>query len=256
MSTTTGTTPPPGDEGGRARDEPTAQLSDGELWRRAVAGDPDSFGVIFDRHGDAVHSYCARRTGSLDAADDMVSIVFLEAWRRRNDVELVDSGALPWLYGIAGRTLQRRWRTTRRHRAALDRLPRVDYAPDHADDVAARLDDRRHLDQLQAAFARLRPAEQEVLTLCVCVWQGLDYASAAVASGVPIGTVRSRISRARTRLQNSATGLAPPPEGGRETALAIHSTAGAAPDQRRLPDESTGRGATFTTTSSTETEQS
>lgn len=254
MSTTKGTTPPPGDEGGRARDEPAAQLSDGELWRRAVAGDPDSFGMIFDRHGDAVHSYCARRTGSLDAADDMVSIVFLEAWRRRSDVELVDSGALPWLYGIAGRTLQRRWRTTRRHRAALDRLPHVDYAPDHADDVAARLDDQRHLDQLQAAFARLRPAEQEVLTLCV--WQGLDYASAAIALGVPIGTVRSRLSRARTRLQNSATGLALLPEGGRATALATPPTAGAAPDQHRRQDESPNRGTTLTTTSSTETEQS
>ncbi|RYE92181.1 MAG: hypothetical protein EOO78_29250 [Oxalobacteraceae bacterium] len=94
----------PGDEGRPARDELAAQLSDNELWRRAVAGDPGSFGVIFDRHADAVHSYCARRVGSLDAADDLVSIVFLEAWRRRNDVELVEGGALPWLYGIAGRS--------------------------------------------------------------------------------------------------------------------------------------------------------
>ena len=215
MSTTTGTSPSPGDEAGdedgHARDEPTARssdsgisdggISDAELWRRAVAGDPDSFGVLFDRHGDTVHGYCARRTGSLDAADDLVSVVFLEAWRRRGEVELVDDRVLPWLYGIAGRTLQRRWRTTRRHRAALDRLPRPEPHPDHADDVAARLDDQRHLDQLQAAFARLRPAEREVLTLCV--WQGLDYASAAVALGVPIGTVRSRLSRARARLRAS-----------------------------------------------------
>lgn len=53
--------------------------SDGELWRRAVAGDAECFGQLFDRHGDAVHRYCARRTGSLDAADDLVSIVFLAA---------------------------------------------------------------------------------------------------------------------------------------------------------------------------------
>ncbi len=186
------------------------QLDDGQLWRRAVAGDADSFGVLFDRHGDAVHAYCARRTGSLDAADDLVSIVFLEAWRRRGDVELIEGKALPWLYGIATRTLQRRWRTTRRHRAALQRLPAIAHEPDHAEDVAARLDDQRHLADLQAAFARLRPAEQEVLTLCV--WQGLDYASAALALGVPIGTVRSRLSRARARLQRAHlhTGEDPP----------------------------------------------
>ncbi|NAZ87056.1 RNA polymerase sigma factor [Kineococcus indalonis] len=204
MSRTTGTPARPGGEDGRARREPPGAVSDGELWRRAVAGDADSFGVLFDRHGDAVHGYCARRTGSLDAADDLVSVVFLEAWRRRADVELVDDKALPWLYGIAGRTLQRRWRTTRRHRAALERLPRTEAEPDHADDVAARLDDRRQLAQLQAAFARLRPAEQEVLTLCV--WQGLDYASAAVAAGVPVGTVRSRLSRARARLRAGTVG--------------------------------------------------
>ncbi|MEU8819895.1 RNA polymerase sigma factor [Actinoplanes sp. NPDC048796] len=191
---------PPKPHSARSRppDAPESQLGDGELWRRAIAGDPDSFGVLFDRHGDAIHSYCARRTGSLDTADDLVSIVFLEAWRRRHDVELIDGKALPWLYGIARRTIQRRWRTTRRHRAALDRLPAIANEPDHADGVAARLDDQRQLARLQAAFARLRPAEQEVLTLCV--WQGLDYASAALALGVPIGTVRSRLSRARARL--------------------------------------------------------
>lgn len=173
--------------------------SDAVLWQQAVAGDADSFGALFDRYGDVIHRYCARRCGSVDAADDLVSIVFLEAWRRRTEVQLVDDKVLPWLYGVAGRTLQRRWRTARRHRAALARLPRREHEPDPADDVAGRVDDRRHLAELRTAFARLRPAEQEVLTLCV--WQGLDYASASVALGVPIGTVRSRLSRARARLR-------------------------------------------------------
>ncbi|NAZ84393.1 sigma-70 family RNA polymerase sigma factor [Kineococcus sp. R8] len=188
-----------------------AAPSDGELWRQAAAGDGDSFGVLFDRHADAVHRYCARRTGSLDAADDLLSIVFLEAWRRRAEVQLVDDVALPWLYGVAQRTVQRRWRTALRHRRALHRLPTVLMTPDHADEVAARLDDEKQLAQLQQAFRRLRPAEQDVLTLCV--WQGLDYASAAIALGVPVGTVRSRLSRARARLQANI----PPP--GRQSSL-------------------------------------
>lgn len=54
-------------------------LGDGELWARAVRGEAECFGMLFDRHCEAVRAYCARRTGSVDAADDLVSIVFLEA---------------------------------------------------------------------------------------------------------------------------------------------------------------------------------
>lgn len=171
---------------------------DGELWRRAVNGEPECFGVLFDRHAEAVRAFCARRTGGLDAADDLVSIVFLEAWRRRDDVELVDGNALPWLYGVARRSVQHRWRTALRHRRALARLPPAAATADHADEVAARVDDGRHLARLRQTLARLRPAERDVLVLCV--WQGLSYADAAVALGVPVGTVRSRLSRARARL--------------------------------------------------------
>lgn len=177
-------------------------LSDGELWARARAGEPECFGMLFDRHGEQVRSYCARRTGSLDAAEDLVAIVFLEAWRRRDEVDLVAESALPWLYGVAGNTIRRRHRVSQTHRRAIDRLPVALHADDHADLVAARVDDERHLARVSAALTRLRRSDQEVLLLCV--WQGLDYASAAVALGVPVGTVRSRLSRARRRLRDEA----------------------------------------------------
>lgn len=118
-------------------------------------------------------------------------------------MELVDGTALPWLYGIARRTVQHRWRSALRHRRALSRLPPPPVTPDHADEVAARLDDERRLTQLTRAFARLPAADRDVLILCV--WQGLSYAAAAVALGVPVGTVRSRLSRARARLESLAT---------------------------------------------------
>jgi RNA polymerase sigma-70 factor (ECF subfamily) len=184
------------------------RAGDGELWRRACEGEAECFGVLFDRHGAAVRAFCARRSGSLDAADDLVSIVFLQAWRRRDAVELIDDNALPWLYGIARRTMQHRWRTAVRHRRALERLPASSSTPDHADEVAARLDDERHLTRLRAALDRLRPPDRDVLVLCV--WQGLTYAEAAVALGVPVGTVRSRLSRARTRLEAETDAPAAP----------------------------------------------
>lgn len=180
-------------------DADLTRADDGELWRRARQGEAECFGVLFDRHGESVRAFCARRTGSLDAADDLVSIVFLEAWRRRDQVELVDGKALPWLYGIARLTIQHRLRTALRHRRALNRLPPAPVTPDHADEVAGRLDDERHLARLRAAFDRLGSADRDVLVLCV--WQGLTYAEAAVALGVPVGTVRSRLSRARSRLE-------------------------------------------------------
>src|SRR3954470_18369096 len=182
------------------------RADDGELWRRARQGEAECFGVLFDRHGEAVRAFCARRTGAMDAADDLVSMVFLQAWRRRAEVELIDRNALPWLYGIARRSMQHRWRTARRHRRALRRLVPAPVMPDHADEVAGRLDDERHLARLRVALERLRPPDRDVLVLCV--WQGLSYAEAAVALGVPVGTVRSRLSRARSRLEAETDALA------------------------------------------------
>src|SRR4051812_49543000 len=107
------------------------RADDGELWRRARQGGAECFGVLFDRHGEAVRAFCARRTGSMDAADDLVSMVFLDAWRRRAEVELIDSNALPWLYGIARRTMQHHWRTALRHRRGPRRLGPPPPPPPH-----------------------------------------------------------------------------------------------------------------------------
>jgi RNA polymerase sigma factor (sigma-70 family) len=175
--------------------------TDAELWRLAAAGEPSAFGVLFERHSRAVYNFCFRRTADWAAAEDLTSIVFLEAWRRRSDVSLRDGRALPWLLGVAVNVLRNRRRTERRHRAALGRLP-IPRGLDFADEADSRLDDERRVGATLRTVAKLPRREQEVLALCV--WAGLSYEDAALALGLPVGTVRSRLSRARAHIRELA----------------------------------------------------
>ena len=178
-----------------------SQETDAELLDRAKAGDGAAFGLIFQRHGTAVYNFCVRRLGSWSAAEDAASLVFLEAWRRRDAAVEAGNGdglLLPWLLGVANNVTRNVGRAVRRHDAALFRLPPPGVVPDHADEVAGRLDDRRRLELLRERLGRLRRGEREAVELVLLA--GLSYADAAVALGIPIGTVRSRLSRARERL--------------------------------------------------------
>jgi RNA polymerase sigma-70 factor (ECF subfamily) len=175
------------------------EATDTDLWRRAVAGESEAFGQLFDRHADAIFAFCVRRTGDSVVAEDLVSATFLNAWRRRHDLRLTADGPLPWLYGIAANLARRQRRGVGRQRAALARLPASASQPDESEDVAGRVDDRRRMQRVVEALRSLPPSDQDVFVLCV--WQELSYAQAAVALSIPIGTVRSRLSRARDRLR-------------------------------------------------------
>lgn len=169
---------------------------------RIRAGDPDAFGSLFDEHARAVYNHAFRLTGNWSSAEDVMALTFLEAWRLRGRV-LPDGDSLrPWLLGIATNTARNAQRARRRYEAALGRLPPPDPVPDFAQELADRIDDACTLEIVGAAISRLRPAEREVLALCV--WSGLDYAGAAEALGIPVGTVRSRLARARKKLAKAA----------------------------------------------------
>lgn len=101
--------------------------------------------------------------------------------------------------GIAVNVLRNTGRAARRHERALARVPLRDVLPDFADELVGRITDSGELAAAKRALGRLRRAEREVFGLCV--WSGLGYAEAAEALGVPVGTVRSRLSRARARLR-------------------------------------------------------
>ena len=185
-----------------------ASASDQELWSQAaneLAG--EAFGELFERHADRVYAHCFTRTGSWSLAEDLTSAVFLEAWRRRREVRFSGDSAVPWLLGVATNATRNAQRTLRRHNLLLAKLPPAGEEADFAADAAARIDQERLAQHLLCAMGGLRQSEREVIALCD--WAGLSYAEAAVAMGVPEGTVRSRLSRAREHLRALAGNVPP-----------------------------------------------
>ena len=169
---------------------------------RIRSSDPDAFGALFDEHATAVYNHAYRLTGNWSTAEDVVALAFLEAWRLRTKIQ-PDGGSLkPWLLGIATNAARNVQRSRRRYEAALSRLPPPEAVPDFAQELADRIDDARTIEVVKAAMATLRQAEREVVALCA--WSGLDYAAAAEALGIPVGTVRSRLARARKKLAKAA----------------------------------------------------
>ena len=169
------------------------------LRARLRAGDPDAFGVLFDQYAHAVYNLGFRLTGNWSAAEEVVSVTFLEAWRVRNRIGPSDEPLRPWLLGIAVNVSRNLTRASRRHQAALSRLAPPSPVPDFAEELAGRLDDQARLREAGKALDALRHGEREVIALCI--WSELNYAAAASALGVPVGTVRSRLSRARRKLR-------------------------------------------------------
>lgn len=163
------------------------------------AGDPDAFGSLFEEYAKAVYNHAFQLTGDWSTAEDVVALTFLEGWRLRETLD-EDGGSLrPWLLGIATNVARNTRRAARRHAAAQVRLPPPEAVEDFAEDLAGRIDDRERLVAVQRSLAALRSSEREVVALCI--WSGLDYAAAGQALGIPVGTVRSRLSRARKKLR-------------------------------------------------------
>lgn len=175
------------------------QATDAELWVRAADGDQAAFAVVFDRHVKAVYNHCFRATGSWPEAEDAAQSTFLIAWRKRQQVRLVNGSVLPWLLSVATNAVRDERRSARRWLAALLRTPPDrDAAVEVADLVADRVDDSRRMRALLRAVDRLPRAQREALLLCV--WSSVSYADAATVLGITESSVRARVSKARARL--------------------------------------------------------
>ncbi len=200
-----GVTPIP--EAATATDtEPGQALTDAEIIARSVR-DGEAFALLFDRHSVAVHRYLARRIGT-GPADDLLAQTFLIAFERRAAYQTERVGARPWLYGIATNLLHRHHREEVRLYRAVARAAADPAATDGvADRVAARVDAGAVSRHLAAALAELKQPDRDVLLLFS--WADLGYDEIARALDIPVGTVRSRLHRART-IVRAALGLSAP----------------------------------------------
>ena len=174
--------------------------TDAELLRSSL-GDPAAFATIFDRHAGVIHRFLARRIDPADA-DQLVGEVFRIAFERRSSYDLDRSSARPWLYGIATNVIAHHRRSELRRLRAMARLVATQ-REDHDDPVGERAtattDADRGWDRLVDAIDCLPADERD--TLLLYAWEELGYADIAAALDVPIGTVRSRLNRARRRLR-------------------------------------------------------
>lgn len=172
----------------------------------ASRAEPEAFATIFDRHAVTIHHYAARRLGQA-AADDVVGETFLIAFRRRDRYDPAYRDARPWLFGIATNVISRHRHAEARAYQVLARTGADPVTASPDEDVLARVAASAQRRALAASLARLHPADRD--TLLLVVWGGLSYAETAHALAVPVGTVRSRLNRARRKLR-AALGTAGP----------------------------------------------
>lgn len=185
--------------------------------------DPEAFGTIFDRHADAVFGYFARRVPRPEVPD-LVAETFRLAFDTRARFDPDRVRARPWLYGLATNVLRHHLRRGRRQQTAHLRLVPPDAATGDEDALVASLDAAAEWPAVAAALQQLADIDREALLLLA--WEELSYAEIAEATGVPVGTVRSRLNRARRQVRELIDGAGQLP-------VDTH---------RRLPEEATDHG--------------
>jgi RNA polymerase sigma factor (sigma-70 family) len=165
----------------------------------ASRAEPEVFGALFDRHARVLFRYLVRRIGP-DEADTLLGEVFRIAFEKRSSYDVDRPNARPWLYGIATNLVAKHRRSEARRMQATARL-RAQGAPagDAGERVDASLDAAELWPRVAEAVTELPDGERDALLLFA--WEELGYDEIAAALDVPVGTVRSRLNRARMRIR-------------------------------------------------------
>ncbi|WP_235994866.1 RNA polymerase sigma factor [Nonomuraea montanisoli] len=173
---------------------------------QASLHEPERFAELFNRHAAVLHRYVVRRLGP-DQAEDVVVETFTRAFEKRHKYAFDRPDALPWLYGITTNVIGSHRRAEVRGYRALARTGEDPVAVAFDEQVAARVSAAAIRKPLAAALARLGRDQRDVLLLIA--WGDLSYEETARALGVPVGTVRSRLSRARRKIAHALGGENP-----------------------------------------------
>jgi RNA polymerase sigma factor (sigma-70 family) len=160
---------------------------------------PDAFVALFERHFKAVYRFVARRLGS-DAASDLAAETFVRAFERRAVYRPERDSALPWLLGIAVRLVSNERRRELRQLETYALLAREE-ASRVTSGGPQRASGGDATEALVAALQEMSTGDRDVLLLYA--WGDLDYEAIAEALEIPLGTVRSRLNRARNKLQSA-----------------------------------------------------
>jgi RNA polymerase sigma-70 factor (ECF subfamily) len=161
-------------------------------------GRPERFAAIFDRHAPHIQRYLARRLGR-QTADDLVAETFLVAFGKRARYDLARTNARPWLYGIATNLASQHNRDEVREYRLRSAIVPDPHPVSHDDRVATQVSAQARHRELAAALADLTAGDRDVLLLIA--WEGLSYEEVAQALTIPVGTVRSRLNRARRQVR-------------------------------------------------------
>ncbi|GAB3675013.1 RNA polymerase sigma factor [Actinocorallia lasiicapitis] len=176
----------------------THRLSDAEVIASSRAR-PEEFAALFDRYAPMIHRYVHRRIGP-EGAEDLVADTFLAAFAGRGRYDPAYEDARPWLFGIATKLVAKHRRAEGNRLRAVARAPYEDERCP-ADRVAEEVSAHAARKVLARALSRLNQGERD--TLLLIAWAQLSYEETAAALGVPIGTVRSRLSRARQKIRRT-----------------------------------------------------
>jgi RNA polymerase sigma factor (sigma-70 family) len=175
--------------------------TDAEVIRRSREA-PAEFGELFVRHAGVLHRYVARRVG-INAADDVLSDTFLIAFERRDRFDPAWMDARPWLYGIATNLIRKYHHDEARALKALMAAPREISPTDEDIAVGRRVDAERSFATLSRTLRRMPARDRD--TLLLFAWAELSYEEIAVATNTPVGTVRSRLNRAKRTLRDATS---------------------------------------------------
>jgi RNA polymerase sigma factor (sigma-70 family) len=173
----------------------------------------DLFEAAYRASGTAVLGYALRRAASREDALDIVAETFAIAWRRRADLPADVAEVRPWLFGIARNCLANAARSSHRAGRLGERLA-ASLTTAAIPDPATLHEHRADRQRVRRALEQLPDSDRELVTLIA--WEGLTPAQAATVLGLPAGTARVRLHRARTRLRAALSPAAPVEEADRD----------------------------------------